>query len=114
VLKVHTRDGLTSEVNLEDPAQLKVWAARFHNRAFQATITGLTIIQKGAQYSLPRPDGFGDVTLAAEPVEAGNGGERIILTLGDLKISLMVHNGQRAARVTVGRRWHRVFDPQNP
>lgn len=114
MLKVHTTDGLTVEVDLEDERQFKEWFAKFHDRAYQATITGLTIVQKGVQYSLPRPDGFENVALIAEPVDAGKGGERIVLTVGDLKIKLMVHNGQRAARVAVVRRWHRVFDPHNP
>lgn len=114
MLKVHTSDGLTAEVNMEDPREAKVWLERFHDPAFQATITGLTVVQKGVQYSLPRPDGFREVALTAQHVDAGKGGERIIATVGDMKVKLMVHNGQRAARVTVVPRWRRVFDPNNP
>lgn len=114
MLKVHTSDGLTAEVNLEDERQFREWMDRFHDPGFQATITGLTVVQRGVQYSLPRPDGFQDVVLTAEPVGVGKGGERIICTMADMKVKLMVHNGQRAARVAIGRRWRRVFDPRSP
>lgn len=112
MLKVHTSNGLTAEVNLEDERQFRKWMDRFHDPGFQATITGLTIVQKGVQYSLPRPDGFDATVLTAEPVGAGKGGERIVCAMDDVRVKLMVHNGQRAARVAIARKWHRVFDPR--
>lgn len=111
MLKVHTNDGLTAEVDMGDPRSFKEWLRKLHDPAFQATITGLTVVQRGVQYSLPRPEGFRDATLVAEPVEAGKGGERLVLALDDIRVSVMVHHGQRAARVSVARRWHRVFRP---
>lgn len=112
MLKVHLNDGTTAEVDLQDRDQFKEWMRRFGSPIFQERITGLTIVQKGVQYSLPKPDGFNDVALTAEPVNIGKGGERIVCVTDNVKIQLMVHSGQRAARVAVDQRWRRVFNPR--
>jgi hypothetical protein len=114
MLKVHMSDGLTADVNLDDEAQFKEWANKFADPIFQASVTGLTITQKGVQYSLPKPQGFQEATLTAEPVSIGKGGERIVCLSDNMKIQLMVHSGQRAARVAIKHRWKQVFNPKNP
>jgi len=102
-------DGLTHEVDLNDEGQLKEWLGKFHDPEFQERIRGLTVIQKGVQYSVPRPTGFATSTLAAEPLEAGKGGERIVLVTEDVKLNVVIHAGQRAARVSLDKRiWRRV------
>jgi hypothetical protein len=113
VLKVHTSDGLTHEVDLADESQFRNWLNRFHDPVFQERITGLTVVDRGVQYSLPRPTtGFNSTVLLAEPIALGRGGERLVLTADDMKVQLTVHNGQRAARVAVSRRqWRKVFSP---
>jgi hypothetical protein len=112
VLKVHLKDGETVEVDLHNEDEFKDWMRRLGSPAFQERITGLTIVQKGVQYSLPKPLDFRDVALSAEPVQSGKGGERIVCVTDNAKVQLMVHSGQRAARVTVGPRWRRVFTPE--
>ena len=111
MLKVHLSDGETVEVDLHDDAQFKLWMMRFGSPTFQERITGLTIVQKGVQYSLPKPTDFRDVALTAEPVQVGKGGEKIVCVTDNVKIHLMVHSGQRAARVAVNQRWRKVFSP---
>jgi hypothetical protein len=112
VLKVHVRDGRTLEVDLNDGSQVHEWLARFNDPAFQATITGLTVIQRGVQYSLPKPEGFRQATLTAEPVTAGKGGERVLLYADEVCVGMVVHNGQRAARVSVTKPGKRKYNPQ--
>lgn len=112
MLKVHLSDGETLEVDLHDEDQFKEWMRRFGSPVYQERITGLTIVQKGVQYSLPKPSGFREVSLTAEPVHTGKGGERVVCVTDNMKIHVMVHSGQRAARVAIEQRWRRVFSPE--
>lgn len=112
MLKVHLNNGDTIEVNLQDETRRQEWLSRFRRPDFQARITGMTIIQRGVHYSLSKPAVFSDATLSAEQVTAGKGGERIACVAGDARILLMVHNGQKAAVVSVDRRWRRVYEPR--
>lgn len=114
MLKVHVRDGRTLAVDLDDEDQAHEWLSKFNDPVFQASITGLTVIQRGVQYSLPRPEGFRQVTLSAEPVNAGKGGERVLLFADDVRIAMVCHHGQRAARVSLTRPGKRKFNPDNP
>lgn len=111
MLKVHVRDGRTLEVDLDNGSQVHEWLAKFNDPAFQSSITGLTVIQRGVQYSLPRPEGFRQATLSAEPVIAGKGGERVLLFADDIRIAMVVHKGQRAARVSVTKPGKRRYTP---
>lgn len=109
MLKVHMSNGLTHEVDLSDERQFKGWLDRFHDPDWQERIRGLTVVQKGVQYSVPRPSGFGQTTLAAEPLDLGKGGERIVLVTRDAKLNVVIHNGQRAARISLEERnWRKI------
>lgn len=108
MLKIHTRDGATIKIDLEDEAQAKEWMRRWADPRFQATITGLTIADQGVQYSIPRPQGFEPISFLAESIEADpsrriKGGERVSCMAGDIRATVMVHREQRAVRVSLLR-----------
>lgn len=108
MLKVHTRDGRTVRVDLEDRAASQAWLQRLRDPVFQAEVTGLTISHRGVSYSLPRPKGFDPILFSAELVAAEQerrikGGERLVCQAGEVRAVVMVHREQRAARVTLFR-----------
>lgn len=116
MLKVHTTDGLTTRIDLDDPVQAKEWLSRLRQKEFQQCITALTIVDKGVQYSMVRPKGFSRVFFFAELVEADpelkiKGGERITAQMDETKISVMVHHSQRAARVSAIKTGKIRFNP---
>ena len=108
VLKVHTRDGRTVRVDLEDRETSASWLQRLRDPVFQGEITGLTISHRGVSYSLPRPKGFNAIMYQAEFVEPQptlriKGGERIICQAEDVRATLMIHREQSAARISLFR-----------
>ena len=116
MLKVHTNDGLTSRIDLEDEEQAEQWLARLKDPRFQASITGLTVAFRGVQYSLPRPVGFSDVFFLAEHVSPDEvrkikGGERVFCFSDNVRIGMMVHKAQRAVRITLSKTGRQRFSP---
>ena len=116
MFKIHTRDGLTSQVDLQDDVQAKEWLARLDDPEFQARISGFTILHDGVQYSLPRPFGFNAVSffpeiIAPDDARKIKGGERITCFAGDVRATIMTHREQRAARISFRRIGKRRFDP---
>jgi hypothetical protein len=116
VLKVHTKDGLTSRIDLEDEEQAKEWFARLKEPDFQEGITGLTIAYRGVNYSLPRPVGFRNLFFLAEhvcpdPSKKIKGGERIVATLDDIRVAVMVHRAQKAVRIGLTKAGKQRFNP---
>lgn len=106
MLKVHLNDGRTLCFDLAVPEEADGWLGRVRDPAFQAAITGLTVNHRGVQYSLPRPQDFEDVFLYGERLPANGkakGGVRMVCQAGDVRIVVMVHEGHRAARVSVAR-----------
>jgi hypothetical protein len=114
MLKVHLTTGETLEVDLDDEDQARVWIGRFSDPRYQSQITGLTVVNRGVQYSLPRPVGFRDSALSAEPILMGKGGQRVFCFADDVRVTLNVHNGQRAARVQLAKPGKRKFNPNSP
>lgn len=116
VLKIHTNNGKTARVDLEDEGQAKEWLQRLSDPEFQAAITGMTVAQRGVQYSLPRPIGFREILYLAELVAPDQerrikGGERITCIAGDVRATVMVHQAQRAVRVSLLRTGKQRFNP---
>ena len=116
MLKVHTTAGLTSRVDLENEDEARQWIEKLRDPAFQQGISGLTIYQKGVQYSLPKPQGFGQIFLCAEFVEPDpdkklKGGEKLVCVADDVRIVLMVHKAQKAVRVAVIKTGKQRFNP---
>lgn len=118
MFKIHTKNGLTSEIDLKDNNVVKEWNDRFIDPAFQKTITGISFFKKcgsafkctnckkNTQYSLSRPDGFGNISLAYEVIEPNKeskikGGNKIICIADDVKITFMIHGDQQAANVSI-------------
>ena len=118
MLKVHLKDGQTLCFDLENAHQAADWLTKARSPAFQAQITGLTISHRGVQYSLPRPLGYGDADvflhgeyLVPVPEKHVKGGTQIICQAGETRVKLMVHQEQRAARVTVARVGKQRYNP---
>lgn len=111
MLKVHLQDGKTLEVDTEDAEQAEGWMKRFNDPSFQSRITGITVVNRGVQYSLPRPHGFRQSMLSAESFETGKGGQRVFCFADDIRICVSVHNGQRAARIQLTKPGRRKYVP---
>jgi len=143
--KIHTCDGLTTRLELEDEEQAKKWLEHSKDPIFQDSITGITIIQKckghfkcpsckrtsklicsncgyskettcgnGKQYTISKPNGFDKIFYHVESLEAEGkmkGGERVSCFVGNVKISLMVHNSQSSARITLSNIGKQRFNP---
>lgn len=111
MLKVHTSDGRTSHVDLQDAEQARRLLSQFGDPQFQSTITGLTLTHLGVQYSLPRPAGFNGIVYLAEPVNAGRGGERLVCQAEAIRATIMVHQEQRAARFSLFKIGRQRYNP---
>jgi hypothetical protein len=116
LLKIHTIDGITSRIDLEDEGQAREWLIRLQDATFQKSISGVTIAYKGVQYSLPRPHGFGQIFFHAEYVEPDiskkiKGGERLTCVADGVRIALMVHRAQKAVRVSLFKTGKQRFNP---
>lgn len=116
MLRVHLADGRTLRFDLQDEQQAARWAEYAKNATFQQAIRGLTVQHNGVQYSLPRPDGFERVWLSAEllpPDQAQRfkGGERLICQADQSRMTLMAHDAQRAARVSLSKPGVQCYNP---
>jgi hypothetical protein len=116
MLKVHTTNGKTHKIDLRDEKTANEWARRLVDPAFQATISSMSISQRGSQYTLGRPLDFreSDIHFAMEEIKPEGkwqGGEEITGFFGDVRVSMLVHNSQRAARVMVTRTGKRIHIP---
>ena len=116
MLRVHLTDGRTLCFDIEDPRQAAEWLERAQDLGFQDTIRGLTVQHNGVQYSMPRPAGFARVWLFAEamppdPELKFKGGERIIGQADNVRAILMVHEAQRAARISLSKPGWQCYNP---
>jgi len=131
VLKIHTSDGQTHPVDLNDAEQARMWLAKLARDDFQATIHGVSLVERhtvrgkcqacgepsgrdiGVQYSVSRPDGVRRVFVHVEAVEAQGrvkGGERVTLIADDVRLTLMAHASQPAARVSLAKGGKQIFN----
>lgn len=72
----------------------------------------------GAQYSLPRPNGFNRIFCQAEYIKPNkekkiHGGEKIVCFCDDIQIGVMSHREQKAIRVSLAKPGFRRFSPNN-
>jgi hypothetical protein len=100
--------------SISEPGQLAKLLTQLKKPSYQSDITAVTISLNGAQYSFVRPKGYDTVSFVAEYI--GNngkvkGGERINCYADDSRISIMLHNGQKAARVTVVKMGRQQYSP---
>jgi len=118
MVKLHLTDGQTLSFDLDDQDRsLEEW---LNAPDAQARITAVTLIEKydgkGVQFSLARPEGFrGQPWFEVERIEPNGrakGGERLVLFVGDIRLAIVAHKSQPAARISVtqiGRRIGRRF-----
>lgn len=120
MLEIHTRDGRTTKVDLAKPDHAREWARRMADPRYQGTITGVTVSHLGVRYSLSRPTDFDPVAFSAEYVDPDpsrklKGGHRVICHAGTVRAAVMVHEQQRAVRLTLQRwgkqRYNPGYDP---
>lgn len=131
MLKIHTADGRTHPIDLQDSEQAQVWLDRLAREDFQATIHGVSLVERhcvrgkcqacgepsgrdiGVQYSVTRPDGVRRVFVHVEAVEAQGrvkGGERVTIMADDMRLTLMAHASQPASRVTISKVGRQAFN----
>lgn len=120
MLKIHTTDGDTIRIDLRDDTQAKEWLTRLECDDFQASISGVSLVERhatrarcpscgaksfgstGVQYSVSRPQGATGVVYCVESVESeGRRGERVTVCADDVRLTLMAHASQPSARVTL-------------
>jgi hypothetical protein len=109
VLKVNLNNGHTLQYDLSNPHDAAEWIEKAKNQHFQEKITAISILLGGVSYSLPTPkDPKYEAFLFGEyhpPSADGKirAAESISCHINDTKIRLLVHTGQRAARVDITR-----------
>lgn len=134
MLKIHTSDGQTIQVDLTDESQAREWLPRLSRADFQSTIKGVSLVERhfvrgkctacgastgrdmGVQYSVSRPDDFRNVFFHVEAVEQNGrvkGGERVTVFVDDVRLVMMAHASQPAARVTITHTGKMKFNPQS-
>jgi hypothetical protein len=124
VILLHLKDGKTITFDLEEGAS--EWQAKLARPDLQSQLTAVTIKMshrsKGSgdssvQYSVVKPQGFDGATQwfqveLVKPSGRIHGGERLDLFIGDVRVSLMAHKSQPAARISITRMGRRIFNPQ--
>ena len=68
----------------------------------------------GIQYSLSKPIGFDKAFYNVEKIEPNGkikGGERVTVFVGDLRVTLMVHASQLAAKISLARMGKQRYNP---
>lgn len=131
MLKIHTSDGKTHRVDLSDEVQARKILAALGRDDFQRTVKAVSLVEHhtvrctcacgarpsrdfGVQYSVARPDGFDKAAFSVEAVEPGGrvkGGERVVVHSGDVRLTLMAHSSQPAARIQVTKTGKQQFNP---
>lgn len=118
MLSIHTSDGLTISIDMNDAEQVREWIVKLRNPNFVERITGVSILDRGVMYSFSKPLGFRKIGFEIERVEADQekkikGGERLVCYADDVRIVLMVHAVQKAIRVSMSKIGKRRFDPSS-
>jgi hypothetical protein len=115
MLRVHLIDGTTLSFDLIN--DVRAWRELVRDHAFQRRISGLTLQNKGALYSLSRPIGFTEVFLdgeflAPEPDRKFKGGERLLCQAGETRAVVLVHAEHQAVRVSLARTGRLAYNPR--
>ena len=132
MIRFHLSDGQTVAVDLSDASEAEAWLRRLQTTKGQAEVSGVTVVEShpvralcpgcgskhqapfSGQLSTTRPVGFRNVQLVAEDVEPegrAKGGQRVTYYCDDVRLVVMAHAEQPAARVTLAKVGVRRFDP---
>lgn len=145
MLKIHTKNGDTLRLDLNDENQASSILTQLKNKKFQEEITAVSILKTCDgrqrcnvcgrpvrsvcdncgeekerlncstlfQLSLPKPVNHKNTFYYFEKIELENnkGGERLVCFSDEIKISLMVHSGQPAARLGIVKIGEQKFNP---
>ena len=104
MLKVNLTDGRTLRYDLTKADDVAAWTVISNDFVFQSKITGISLLHKGVVYALPRPKNQPTALATADLYcldDSVKGYERCIWQVGPIKIILIVHASQKAARVDV-------------
>ena len=116
MLRAHLADGRTLRFDLSSPGDAAEWLRLVNDHQFQGQLRGLTVQHNGVQYSLPRPQGFQRVWMFAElldpePGKGFKGGERVVAQVDKVRVTVMAHSSQRAARVSLSNPGTQCYNP---
>jgi hypothetical protein len=124
MLKIHTSDGQTIRIDLADEAQAREWLDRLKRDDFQATISGISMVEThetrtkcaecgakasgdiGVQYSVSRPQQFNRVRYQVEHTKAdgkAKGSERVIVFADDVRMTMTAHQSQPSSRIAMAK-----------
>lgn len=118
MLRVHTKDGSTIHLDLQDADQAREWMEKRRSPKYQESITGISIIQKyrggAVQYSIARPEDFDRVFFDMENIEPNGkfrGGERVVCFAGDTRAIVLVHREKKSVRFAMRRVGKHIYNP---
>lgn len=131
MLKIHTSDGQTHRLDLTSDEDARFWLPKLSRHDFQETIKGISVVERhnvgkcrqcgmspdrdiGVQYSITRPELFRKIFFNVENIEQNGkikGGEKVIVFIDDIRLILMAHYSQPAARVTITKVGNQKFNP---
>jgi hypothetical protein len=106
MLKVHLQTGETLSFDLTEPVEAKRWLDYSSVASFQEQITGITVLNNGVSYSVPKPRGFGELFILANDIpEEGKvkGGTKVSVHSDNITTDLTVYRSHRAARIAIRR-----------
>lgn len=122
MLRIHTKDGLTTHVDLKNEEQAKEWLSRRKSHDFQTDIAGVSLVQRfngtTVQYSLPRPEDFDQIFYHAEDVPPSistrfKGGERVVCFVDDVRVTMLVHRKQHSVRIALKKMGKHTYNPMS-
>lgn len=132
MFKIHTADGQTVRVDLSDSEQAREWLPKLARDDFQATVTGVSLVERheaktrcsscggkgravvGVQYSVTRPHDFGRIYFQLEDVPPEGrirGGERAVLFVDNVRLTMMAHRSQPSVRVGLTKTGKQIYNP---
>jgi hypothetical protein len=117
VLRVNLADGRTLSFDLTDATQLAAWHDQQVDRAFQASVRGISILHDKRLTTLPLPKRFGAMEFTAEPVEIDGDvvGEQIACQADDVRVVCMVYFGAgKLTRLDIIRTGRPRYRPNGP
>jgi hypothetical protein len=127
MIRIHTKDGVTTTIDLRDESQARSLLSSLARDDFQRSITAVTssqthtgsnrcascgakvFVRTANQLTVSLPVGENRVHFQAERLESDRiKGERLTLFAGDVRLTAMSHSSQPSARVSMVRIGKRI------